>query len=488
MGTTSTTNLVLIKPNPFEEEDSWGPILNTNWDTVAALFDAGPVLKLSRGGTGAGTAALAIQNLDTAQFITSSAGTTTLTNTSPRNAIVTGSTTHTIVLPVVTTLSLGWTIIVHNLNSSGTVTVQSSGLNAFTSQNSGMSARYICVAVTGTGIASWRQVFEGSDVVTGSGSLVYNYGPTMSRIRFTAANVVTAGTNAQGQGALSETFNVITTAAANPSGVTLPAPSSTATTSTWVRIVNRGANPVNVYPATGHSIDSLAANASVQIPVNGVVEFFSVDTNKWYSSINDVTGELVNLSVTTEKLADGAVTAAKIASGVIPAAFPSGTRMLFQQTAAPTGWTKDTTQNDKALRVVSGAVGSGGTVAFSTAFASRGFSGTTSPETVTGTVGSTTLDISQIPSHTHYVASGGGAGAGALSGANYVDFNYFAPTSAYSYTLYGTPAGADRGLASYNGGSGGHTHTFSGGAHAHSFSGAIDMAVQYVDLIIASKD
>jgi hypothetical protein len=33
-------------------------------------------------------------------------------------------------------------------------------------------------------------------------------------------------------------------------------------------------------------------------------------------------------------------------------AFTTGTLMLFQQTAAPTGWTKHTTHNDKALRVV----------------------------------------------------------------------------------------------------------------------------------------
>jgi hypothetical protein len=38
--------------------------------------------------------------------------------------------------------------------------------------------------------------------------------------------------------------------------------------------------------------------------------------------------------------------------------------MLFQQTAAPTGWTKDTTHNDKALRLTSGTVGTGGSVAF----------------------------------------------------------------------------------------------------------------------------
>jgi|32_taG_2_1085360.scaffolds.fasta_scaffold105247_1 hypothetical protein len=52
--------------------------------------------------------------------------------------------------------------------------------------------------------------------------------------------------------------------------------------------------------------------------------------------------------------------------------FPSGTRMLFQQTSAPTGWTKDTTSVDnRALRVVSGTAGSGGTNSFTSVFASN---------------------------------------------------------------------------------------------------------------------
>jgi hypothetical protein len=74
--------------------------------------------------------------------------------------------------------------------------------------------------------------------------------------------------------------------------------------------------------------------------------------------------------------------------------FSSGTVMLFVQTAAPTGWTKSTTHDDKALRVVSGAASSGGSVAFTTAFAS-GLN-----------AGNTTLTISQIPSHTHSGAGG----------------------------------------------------------------------------------
>lgn len=49
---------------------------------------------------------------------------------------------------------------------------------------------------------------------------------------------------------------------------------------------------------------------------------------------------------------------------------PSGTSMLFMQAAAPTGWTKSTAHDDKALRIVSGGTGggSGGSSGFSSVF------------------------------------------------------------------------------------------------------------------------
>lgn len=126
---------------------------------------------------------------------------------------------------------------------------------------------------------------------------------------------------------------------------------------------------------------------------------------------------------------------------------PSGTLMLFQQTSAPTGWTKQTTHNDKALRVVSGTAGSGGTSAFTTVFTNQ---------TPTVSVGATTLSTAQMPSHNHtyysgfgYSDGGGGNGGGALG-------------------------------TSSTGGGGSHTHSGS--------SSAITLNVQYVDLIIASKN
>lgn len=51
----------------------------------------------------------------------------------------------------------------------------------------------------------------------------------------------------------------------------------------------------------------------------------------------------------------------------IGTSIPAGTVMIFAQAAAPVGWTKLVTQNDKALRIVSGATGgtAGGTLGLS---------------------------------------------------------------------------------------------------------------------------
>lgn len=152
----------------------------------------------------------------------------------------------------------------------------------------------------------------------------------------------------------------------------------------------------------------------------------------------------------------------KYVKDAVAALLPSGTSILFQQTTAPTGWTKVTTHNDKALRVVSGSVSSGGSVAFSSAFVSQA---------VSGSVGSTTLSIDQIPSHSH----------------SFDDY-YFAENNGTNWGWGGSNNGMDwdnRGF-SYN-----HNTAAAGGggSHTHSFTGtAINLAVQYVDVIIATKD
>jgi len=152
-------------------------------------------------------------------------------------------------------------------------------------------------------------------------------------------------------------------------------------------------------------------------------------------------------------------------------AFPSGTAMLFQQTAAPTGWTKQTTHNDKSLRVVSGTAGSGGTTDFTSVFTSRTFS---------GTVGNTTLTTEQIPAHTHrlvFDANGSGPLSESINSHIARNSNNLSP-----YTLNTADSAADPTLATSSNTGGGNSHT-------HSFTGdSLDFAVAYVDVIIATKD
>lgn len=119
---------------------------------------------------------------------------------------------------------------------------------------------------------------------------------------------------------------------------------------------------------------------------------------------------------------------------------PKGSVMLFYMASAPIGWTKITTQNDKAIRVVSGSGGvAGGTNSFSTVFA----------QTV---VGNTSLSIAQLAAHTHTTSV---ATAGAAGGC-----------------------GASTVTAGNTGSNG------SGTAHNHS----ITMSIQFIDVIIASKN
>lgn len=93
---------------------------------------------------------------------------------------------------------------------------------------------------------------------------------------------LTAGTDAQGQGPITTDQVTITTAAANPSGATLP----TAVAAKRVIIANRGANPVNIYPATGAAIGALATNAPVLLAVNQSVEFFARSATQWEGQIS----------------------------------------------------------------------------------------------------------------------------------------------------------------------------------------------------------
>lgn len=168
--------------------------------------------------------------------------------------------------------------------------------------------------------------------------------------------------------------------------------------------------------------------------------------------------------IVTNSIANGAVTADDLAPGA--GGVPPGTVMLFVQSSSPTGWTKNTSHNDKSLRVVSGTASSGGSAAFSSVFQDQ----TPTINTSGLSAGATTLATTQIPSHTHSINLVNGVGWG----ANCSQYN-----SAGGFT--NNPSAA---TSVATGGGGSHSHGLSGSAT----SSAITLAVQYVDVIIASKD
>lgn len=143
----------------------------------------------------------------------------------------------------------------------------------------------------------------------------------------------------------------------------------------------------------------------------------------------------------------------------VPAAFPTGTRMSFNQTAAPTGWTKDVTAalNDSIMRIVTGTVTSGGSTAFST------FNGQTATAAYT-------LTIADIPSHSH------GHGAGAA-------FAHFVSGTAPAPAFTGVK-GSGAYTSSQSAASTATGATGGGGAHSHGMT----TAIKYNDFIIASKN
>ena len=134
--------------------------------------------------------------------------------------------------------------------------------------------------------------------------------------------------------------------------------------------------------------------------------------------------------------------------------FPTGTRLAFQQTTPPTGWTKETssTYNDIAVRLTTGTVTTGGSAGFAATFDNR---------TLTGTVGSSTLSEAQLASHDH------------------------------TYTRYGTTAniaGTDNfvipgGTSTQNTGTAG-----SGSFHTHTLTmNSASFDVKFADFVIGTK-
>jgi len=146
------------------------------------------------------------------------------------------------------------------------------------------------VSGLGTGVATFLATPSSANLAaaltdeTGTGAAVFATGPSMSATLYsTSASVSAAGSDQSGATALTSDYNVVTTVGSG-AGVKLGTP---AAAGQYVTVVNKGANALSIYPASGGTIDALSANAAISLPVSGVMVFKASATTQWYSSVNE---------------------------------------------------------------------------------------------------------------------------------------------------------------------------------------------------------
>jgi len=208
--------------------------------------------------------------------IATAAGTTTLTVASPYQTYFTGSTTQTVKLPVASTLVLGMRFQIVN-NSSGTVTVNSSGSNLVQSMAGGSSAVFTCILASGTTAASWSVSYGVgashmiTDASSAGGDLTGTYpSPTLK-------NTGTAGT----YGDATHIPAITTDAQGRVTGVT-------------TYTVSGGGSSTIVYAGDGISVSGTASvNPTVSI---AAVTTYSLTLTTHATTLNATTGHSASLT------------------------------------------------------------------------------------------------------------------------------------------------------------------------------------------------
>ena len=441
--------------------------------------------------------------------------------------------------------------------SSGIATVSgatSAGIATYAS-NAG-----IATYATSAGIATYATSSGIATNVTTNANLtghVTSVGNAAVLGSFTSAQLATALTDETGSGSavFSTSPTLITPALGTPASGNLAnctgLPVSTG-------ISGLGAN-VATFLATPSSANLISAVTDET--GSGALVFATSPTLVTPALGTPASGNLTNCTaLNASQLSTGTVPTARLASGTAnsstylrgdqtwqsisasSAEFASGTTIVFYQASAPTGWTKSTSHDNKALRVVSGTGGgSGGSSSFTSVFASRGVpllehnhsasSGNHDGHQHSGPTNSQSIDHNhsfttgnQSANHTHTFTtnsvgdhnhimnlynSGNEAGgygmnlAGGFENRVKVSVNGGDNTvGAGGHDHGGTTAGmsADHNHSgTTSGGGGSHSHDFttqSGGSHNHSISvsnngtasASMDFAVQYIDVIICSKN
>lgn len=150
---------------------------------------------------------------------------------------------------------------------------------------------------------------------------------------------------------------------------------------------------------------------------------------------------------------------------------PKLTKMIFNESSAPTGWTQDTTTNDTTLRVVNSSGGStvnASRLSFSSVFTNRPFDINSSGGDIGGlTIGATTLTSNNLPQHSHPYGDAG------------CSITTYGKGSTYPMSTCGN-------VTRSVGGGGSHTHPVSAGTFTATASEPLDFSIKYVSCIMCS--
>jgi hypothetical protein len=212
---------------------------------------------------------------------------------------------------------------------------------------------------------------------------------------------------------------------------------------------------------------SLESLTGASVFINALVNTNPVGATDPKSQGDDHIRGIKNVILNTFPAITGAVTATH--TQLNGSFFPTGTKMVFFQAAAPTGWTQDATNTDAALRVVATAGGGTG-----------GTHGVSSPPS--------TAHTHAGPSHTHETAAHKLSIAEMPSHAHVI--TYATPYNGGYFNLAGSGPNGGAGETSYSGGDGYHNHgdTTASGTQNTSSTTPTAFAPKYIDVIVCSKN
>lgn len=287
-------------------------------------------------------------------------------------------------------------------------------------------------AAVGNTNSTYYVVEDGTDWEVGIGTVTTGSPDTLSRDTILASSNSNAAVN-WGAG----TRNVFASLAA--AAVLLAANNLSELTSQSTARTNLGLGTAAVLNVGTSANNIVQLNGSSQIPaVSGALL-----TNLNASNLASGTVPMARISQGPGSTLDADLLDSQ--QGTYYKDIPAGTKMLFYQASAPTGWTQDVSQNDKVIRVVSGTGG-----------------GTGGSWTISGL--STDFQASNLPAHAHdfgtdlvVVQSGSGA-------------SFRVPNNTLSGSLYSTSSSG------------------AGGTHNHTISSTGAWRPSYIDVITASRN